>query len=115
MENLSKLIFADIDNDITIIKDLDLNGLFNLTYSFDILKGTLSTLFKNQQNLLKKINKANEINNEQNKVIESLQKYIKENCITKGESKSLKNNLETKVKELDKRIAQIDEELGKSN
>ena len=115
MEKISKLIFADIDNDITIIEDLDLNGLFNLTYNFDILKGTISTLFKNQQNLMKKINKAHEINNEQNKVIESLQKYIKDKCITKDESKNTQKNLESKIEELNQKIYQIDEELVKSN
>lgn len=115
MEEITKLTLSDIDNDITIIDDLDLNSLFNFTYNFDILKLTITTLFKNQQNLLKKITKTNEINNEQNKEIESLQNYIKDNYTTKNESKSLKKNLELKLDELNQKITQIDEELVKSN
>jgi seryl-tRNA synthetase len=55
--------------------------------------------------------KVLEINNEQNKYIESLQKYIKDNYTTKEES----NKLDNQIKDLDKKIAEIDAELTKSN
>lgn len=115
MEKLPKIIIDDVEADITILEDLSLNNLFKLTYNFDILKTTISTLFQNQENLAKKINKAYEINNEQNKYIETLQKYIKDNYITKQESITQQEKLESKIKELDQKITQIDEELVKSN
>ena len=105
MEQLPKIISDDIEEDITIMDDMDLNNLFNLTYNFDILKSTISILFKNQENLLKKINKAYEINKQQNEYMESLHQ----------ESISQKDNLESKIKEIDQKITQIDEELVKSN
>ena len=115
MEKLPKLTFEEIEADITIIEDMDLNSLFQLTYNFDILKSTISALFQNQENLQKKINKAFEVNNEQNKYIETLHQYIKDNCVTKKEYNPQKEKLESKIKELDQKITQIDEELVKSN
>ena len=111
MEKISKLIIDANKDDIEVIQKLDLNSLFNLTYSFDILKNTIRTLVKNQENFQKKMEKVLEINNEQNKYIESLQKHIKDNYITKEES----NKLDNKIKELDNKIAEIDAELTKSN
>ena len=105
MEQLPKIISDDIEEDITIMDDMDLNNLFNLTYNFDILKSTISILFKNQENLLKKINKAYEINKQQNEYMESLHQ----------ESISQKDNLESKIKEIEQKVTQIDEELVKSN
>jgi len=96
MEKISKLINDEAKINIKIIEDAKLNHLFNLTYSFDILKSAISTLFKNQDSLLKKLNKAFEINNEQNKYIESLEKKIKEKYTTKEESKKI----ETKITEI---------------
>ena len=96
MEKISKLINDEAKINIKIIEDAKLNHLFNLSYSFDILKSAISTLFKNQDSLLKKLNKAFEINNEQNKYIESLEKKIKEKYTTKEESKKI----ETKITEI---------------
>lgn len=101
MNKQPTLIIDDTNNGIKILEDAKLNHLFNLTYSFDILKSAISMLFKNQENLLKKIDKAYEMNNEQKKYIESLEKYIKDNCATK--------------KELDTKINQINDALAKSN
>ena len=111
MEKLSKLIIDVNKDDIEIIKSLDLNSLFSLTYSFDLLKNTIGTLVQNQENFRKKFDKILVINNEQNKYIQSLEKLIKDNYSTKEESKIL----DKKIKELDKKIAEIDEELTKSN
>lgn len=101
MNKQPTLIIDDTNNGIKILEDVKLNHLFNLTYSFDILKSAISMLFKNQENLLKKIDKAYEMNNEQKKYIESLEKYIKDNCATK--------------KELDTKINQINGALAESN
>ncbi len=101
MNKQPTLIIDDTNNGIKILEDAKLNHLFNLTYSFDILKSAISMLFKNQENLLKKIDKTYEMNNEQKKYIESLEKYIKDNCATK--------------KELDTKINQINGALAESN
>jgi uncharacterized phage infection (PIP) family protein YhgE len=93
MEKLAKLINDDANISIKIIDDAKLNHLFNLTYSFDILKSAITTLFKNQENLQKKLKKAIETNNEQNKYIETLQKQIKDNYTTKEEAKKLDTKL----------------------
>ena len=93
MEKLAKLINDDANISIKIIDDAKLNHLFNLTYSFDILKSAIATLFKNQENLQKKLKKAIETNNEQNKYIETLQKHIKDNYTTKEETKKLDTKL----------------------
>ena len=112
MENFPKLVFNDFETDITILEEeLNLNNLFKLTYNFDTLKGTISTLFQNQEKLMKKINKEIEINLEQNKYIESLQKHKKENYTTKAE----KEKLELKINELENKLTEIDDELVKSN
>jgi predicted RNase H-like nuclease (RuvC/YqgF family) len=111
MEKVPQFIIDTKDEEIAIVEDTDLKNLFNLTYSFDLLQSTITLLFKNQEKLENKIFKANEINNEQNKKIESLQKYIRDNCATKKEF----NYLENKINELNKKISEIDDELVKSN
>ena len=115
METKAQLIFDEGETEVTIIKDEDLNTLFSLTYNFDILKNAIFTIFKNQENLLKKITKNSEINNEQNKLIESLEKKVQEKYISKDEYNETKNNLESQIKELNLKISQIDEEFTKSN
>jgi septal ring factor EnvC (AmiA/AmiB activator) len=118
MEKTAQLIFDDDEeSEVTLIKDLDLDlgSLFKLTYNFDILKNAIFTIFKNQESLLKKISKNNLLNNEQKNFIDSFEKNIKEKYITKEEYNETKNNLESKIQELTKKIAQIDEEFTKSN
>ena len=118
MEKTAQLIFDDDEeSEVTLIKDLDLDlgSLFKLTYNFDILKNAIFTIFKNQETLLKKISKNNLLNNEQKNFIDSFEKNIKEKYITKEEYNETKNNLESKIQELTKKIAQIDEEFTKSN
>ena len=68
MNKQPTLIIDDTNNGIKILEDAKLNHLFNLTYSFDILKSAISMLFKNQENLLKKIDKAYVMNNEQKNI-----------------------------------------------
>ena len=118
MEKTAQLIFDDDEeSEVTLIKDLDLDlgSLFKLTYNFDILKNAIFTIFKNQESLLKKISKNNLLNNEQKNFIDSFEKNIKEKYITKEEYNETKNNLESKIQELTKKIALIDEEFTKSN
>ena len=50
------LMLTDIEpENITIVENLDLNALFNLSYNFDLLKGIISTILKNQETLKKQI------------------------------------------------------------
>ena len=102
MEKIAKLINDEAKINIKIIEDAKLNHLFNLTYSFDILKSAISTLFKNQDSLSKKLNKAFEINNEQNKYIELLEKKIKDNYTTKEESKKI----DTKITDINNALVE---------
>ena len=58
MNKQPTLIIDDTNNGIKILEDAKLNHLFNLTYSFDILKSAISMLFKNQENLLSNLYSA---------------------------------------------------------
>ena len=114
MDSSKNLIVADDpDRIITIYKDVDLNALFNFSYNFDLLKGIIGTLLKNQQNLQKQIELANSINHEQDKTIIALRSEI----IDIKEKYTLRDDF-VKIKDQMKKINEIfpvyDEELAKS-
>ena len=47
---------SQISNEkIQLMANIDLNGLFNLNYNFDLLKGVIEELLKNQQLLQKRM------------------------------------------------------------
>ena len=114
MEKTNNLLFENNDPDrISIYNEVDLNALFNFSYNFDLLKGIIGTLLKNQQNLQKQIEFANYLNNEQDKTITSLRNEIKEI----QEKYTLKQDF-MEVKDQIKKVNEIysvyDEELAKS-
>lgn len=114
MDKENNLAFENIDPDkISIYNEVDLNALFNFSYNFDLLKGIIGTLLKNQQNLQKQIEFANYLNNEQDKTITSLRNEIKEI----QEKYTLKQDF-MEVKDQIKKVNEIysvyDEELAKS-
>ena len=114
MDNTNNLLFENNDPDrISIYNEVDLNALFNFSYNFDLLKGIIGTLLKNQQNLQKQIEFANYLNNEQDKTITSLRNEIKEI----QEKYTLKQDF-MEVKDQIKKVNEIysvyDEELAKS-
>ena len=114
MDSSKNLILADIDPDkITIYNDIDLNALFNFSYNFDLLKGIIGTLLKNQQNLQKQIELANSINHEQDKTIMELRNEIidiKEKCTLRDDFVEIQDQMK-KINEI---FPVYDEELAKS-
>ena len=59
---------------IKVINDIDLNSLFNLNYNFDLLKGLIETLIKNQELLQNQIDENSTINSKKDKKIEQIEK-----------------------------------------
>ena len=51
MEKIAKLINDEAKINIKIIEDAKLNNLFNITYSFDILKSDISKLLNTVRTL----------------------------------------------------------------
>ena len=88
---------------VKVIKELDLNDIFKLSYNFDLLKGLLTAISKNQENLKSKLEKERETNNEQSKTIELLQndiKSMKENYITKEQYTHVNSKINEIVEQL---------------
>ena len=114
-------ILTDIQpENITVVENLDLNGLFNLTYNFDLLKGIITTILKNQDILKKQIETERRKNNEQNRTIESIKSnilLIKEKYMTKEGFNPTKNqidNINAKIIQTNDKISKIEEEIAKS-
>ena len=99
---------------IKIINDIDLNALFNLNYNFDLLKGIIETLLKNQEAIQKQLDDIYSSNYDKDKAIENLEKEIKivkEVCIDRGTFK----NLETEVEQLKEHLKQTDKKIEECN
>ena len=115
MDSSNNLIISNIDTDkISLYNDADLNALFNFSYNFDLLKGIIGALLKNQQTLQKQIEMANYINNEQDKTILSLKNEILEI----KEKFTLKEdfiNVQEQVKKMNEVYQVFDDEMAKSN
>ena len=105
---------------ITLVENIDLNALFNLTYNFDLLKGTISTILKNQELFKKQIENEKRKNNDQNRTIESLKSNIlllKEKYMTKELFSSTKyqiDDINIKILQLGEKITHMEEEISKS-
>jgi hypothetical protein len=81
---------------IKIMNDIDLNALFNLNYNFDLLKGIIEQLLKNQNSLQNQIDELFGINGDKDKRIENLEKevkYLKETYVNKSELKEIQTDL----------------------
>ena len=120
-KNKSNTILMDISPDnITIVDNLDLNTLFNLSYNFDILKGIISTILKNQESLQMQIEKEKKVNKDQYKAIESLKSNIisiKEKYMSKesfNETQYHIDKIEAKTNQIDEKLLLIEEEFTKS-
>ena len=97
---------------IKIINDIDLNALFNLNYNFDLLKGIIETLLKNQNALQNQIDELFGNNSDKDKIIETLQKevkYLKETYVNKTELKTIEDDLKEIKEHLKKHDMQIEE------
>ena len=97
---------------IKIMNDIDLNALFNLNYNFDLLKGIIEQLLKNQNALQNQIDELYGSNGDKDKRIETLEKevqHLKETYVNKTELKQIENDLKEIKEKLKKHDVQIEE------
>ena len=102
-----------ITNDkIQLMNNLDLNALFHLNYNFDLLKGVIEELLKNQEILQKNMDKIDSSNNDKDRRIEELErevKILKENQIDKKLIEQIQDDLSEIKSHLKKHDVQIDD------
>ena len=98
---------------IKIMNDIDLNALFNLNYNFDLLKGIIEQLLKNQNLLQNQIDELFGNNDDKDKRIENLEKevkYLKETYVNKSELKAI----ETDLKQIKEKLKTHDNQIEES-
>ena len=98
---------------IKIMNDIDLNALFNLNYNFDLLKGIIEQLLKNQNALQNQIDDLYGLNSDKDQKIETLEKevkYLKETYVTKNDIK----NIEIDIKSIKEHLKKHDEQIEES-
>ena len=104
---------SKISNDkIQLMANIDLNGLFNLNYNFDLLKGVIEELLKNQQILQKRMDDMDDTFDDKNRKIAELEKEVKilkENQIDKNVITEIKNDISEIQNHLKKHDDQIDD------
>ena len=102
-----------VTNDkIKIASNIDLNALFNLNYNFDLLKGIIEEILKNQEALQNQMDLVNINNNEKDHRIEQLEKEVeqlKQNQIDKSVIDKIQNDLKEIKEHLKKHDDQIDD------
>ena len=107
------ILLADIEQDkIKVYNNVDLNSLFNLNYNFDLLKGVIEELIKNQQILQKRMDDMENTFDDKDKRIAELEKEVKilkENQIDKNVITEIKNDISEIKKHLQKHDEQIDD------
>jgi len=97
---------------IKIMNDIDLNALFNLNYNFDLLKGIIEQLLKNQNALQNQIDDLYGSNSDKDQKIETLEKevkYLKETYVTKNDFEKIEIDIKAIKDHLKKHDDQIDE------
>ena len=97
---------------IKIMNDIDLNALFNLNYNFDLLKGIIEQLLKNQNALQNQIDDLYGTNDDKDKRIQELEKavkYLKETYVSKTDLKPIETDLKAIKDHLKKHDDQIEE------
>ena len=102
---------------IKIMNDIDLNALFNLNYNFDLLKGIIEQLLKNQNSLQNQIDELFGNGSDKDKRIESLEKevkYLKETYVNKNDLKAIETDLKSIKEHLKKHDIQIEESKKKN-
>jgi hypothetical protein len=95
---------------IKIVNDIDLNALFNLNYNFDLLKGIIETLLKNQEAIQKQLDEIYSSNYDKDKSIENIEKdinLVKGMYIDRGTFK----NLEAEVEQIKEHMKQNDKKI----
>jgi hypothetical protein len=102
---------------IKIMNDIDLNALFNLNYNFDLLKGIIEQLLKNQNALQNQIDELYGFNVDKDNIIENLRKevkYLKETYVSKTDLKPIEDDLTSIKEHLKKHDIQIEESKKKN-
>ena len=97
---------------IQLMANIDLNGLFNLNYNFDLLKGVIEELLKNQQILQKRMDDMDDTFDDKDRKIAELEKEVKilkENQIDKNVITEMKNDISEIQNHLKKHDDQIDD------
>ena len=97
---------------IKIVNDIDLNSLFNLNYNFDLLKGIIETLLKNQESIQKQLDEVYSSNYDKNKEMENIEKqikYIKDLYIDKGTFMKMQSEVDEIKERLNNADKRIDE------
>ena len=114
MKPKDNLILTELEpTPITVLNDINVDALFNLSYNFDLLKGTITTMINNQQILQNQCIIENKTNNEQNQTLESLQRQVQtidDNYINKDTFKEHTDE----IKEIQGKIQSQNELLQKS-
>ena len=113
-QQTEKMLKEISTGNVKVIKEIDLNDIFKFSYNFDLLKGLITAILKNQENLKSKIEKERETINEQSKIIEILKndmKSMKENSISKEQY----TNINSKINEIVEQMNKIHEKAKSKN
>ena len=113
-QQTEKMLKEISSGNVKVIKEIDLNDIFKFSYNFDLLKGLITAILKNQENLKTKIDKERETINEQSKIIEALKndmKSMKENSISKEQY----TNINSKINEIVEQMNKIHEKAKSKN
>lgn len=113
-QQTEKMLKEISSGNVKVIKEIDLNDIFKFSYNFDLLKGLITAILKNQENLKSKIDKERETINEQSKIIETLKndmKSMKENSISKEQY----TNINTKINEIVEQMNKTHEKTKSKN
>ena len=97
---------------IKIMNDIDLNALFNLNYNFDLLKGIIEQLLKNQNALQNQVDELFGGIGDRDQRIEALEKevkYLKETYVNKSQLKEVLDDLKEIKEHLKKHDIQIED------
>jgi chromosome segregation ATPase len=111
--NSPNRISTEINSEkIKIMNDIDLNALFNLNYNFDLLKGIIEQLLKNQNALQNQVDELFGSIGDRDNRIEALEKevkYLKETYVNKSQLKEVLEDLKEIKEHLKKHDIQIED------
>ena len=111
--NSPNRISTEINSEkIKIMNDIDLNALFNLNYNFDLLKGIIEQLLKNQNALQNQVDELFGSIGDRDQRIDALEKevkYLKETYVNKSQLKEVLEDLKEIKEHLKKHDIQIED------
>lgn len=117
MNNSPHRISSELTSEkIKIIKDIDLNSLFNLSYNFDLLKGLIEHLLTNQQKLQNQIDEMYKKDCERDKLTNTLlddMKVMQENYVDKDTFNPILEEI-NEINEIKNKLKLYDEKFSES-